>query len=313
MSNFDYKKLEYEEDLIMLTKNKYYVSANFNGSNCLLVFTKVVDKYLSFLIDRKTLKFNKSKLSINDVKIIKVVVRLDESIYNDTIFDGTLISSDDKKKFMISDCYYFRGKNMMTTKIQHKIQEMREYLKYTNIRNRTNSIELQLNVIYPIEKTKEFTTTNIPSTKDYIIRGLVFYPEISGTKLLFMFNSNKKDLGGVTKPKKKQEMKFVITEPLYATFDMKRTEFPDVFKLYLSEFVKENQKNLLKSKKMGIAWIPTMECSQLCSKILENKTNALVKCKYIPSENKWQPIELDCKSKYPTNISTLQNKMENIE
>src|SRR6187397_2240950 len=50
LSNFKYKIIEYESDLPLLLKQKYFVSANFSGSNCLLVFTKIHDKFCSYLV-----------------------------------------------------------------------------------------------------------------------------------------------------------------------------------------------------------------------------------------------------------------------
>jgi hypothetical protein len=46
ISRFKYKILEYENDLNILTTQKYYISANFSGTSSLLVFIKILDKFL---------------------------------------------------------------------------------------------------------------------------------------------------------------------------------------------------------------------------------------------------------------------------
>src|SRR5947207_5256190 len=81
LSNFNYKLLEYEADLNLLTKDKYFVSANYSGSNCLLIFVKIKERFFSYLVDRKTLTYNKNSINLDNIKIIPVNIKLDESIY----------------------------------------------------------------------------------------------------------------------------------------------------------------------------------------------------------------------------------------
>ena len=53
LSMFKYDTLEVESELPQLISKTYYVSANFSGSNCLLVFAKIKEKFHIFLVDRK--------------------------------------------------------------------------------------------------------------------------------------------------------------------------------------------------------------------------------------------------------------------
>jgi hypothetical protein len=65
ISKFRYEMLNYVQDLPKLLKNKFFVSLNFCGTNCLLVFTKILDKFYSFVVDRQTLSYNFSKVDFS--------------------------------------------------------------------------------------------------------------------------------------------------------------------------------------------------------------------------------------------------------
>jgi hypothetical protein len=177
--------------------------------------------------------------------------------------------------------------------------------------------------------------------KNLLIKGIAFYPEISGTRLIFMFNNEIKtnqniDNKSIDKKErenqndnimrnlderdglknKKIKVRYVCksSNPVFATFQLKKTADIDVYKLYLVESSKQNEKNVWKSKRMGIALIPTKECSILCKNIFnKNNNKVFMKCKFISEKNKWQPIEEDLKSTMPTNIDEIEAQLNIIE
>ena len=195
--NYKYKLMEYEEDLSLLKEKKWYLSANYNGITGLLIFTKIKDKYYSVIIDRKTLAYNISKININDVKIIPITVRLDESIYNGTIIDGILLNNDTLsngariKNFLINDIFMFRGQDLVNEKINNKILNVNTYL--SSIKNDDdviNSISLIPNKLFNISEIQQLVNVFIPkSVFSKAIKGIAFYPEISSTKLIYLFNN----------------------------------------------------------------------------------------------------------------------------
>lgn len=340
LSNFKYKVIEYENDLPLLLKQKHYVSANFSGSNCLLIFIKILNKFYSYLIDRKTLSYNQHQVNLEQVKIYPITIRLDNTIYDGTIFDGIFINNT--RTFIITDIYMFRGKNTTTDKIQYKIMNLVAYLKANLKDDKMNNLKLTVNKLYESNQI-ETLIKDIPNMKNYNIKGLAFYPEISGTKLIFMLNNDNrtkidkidkidKDISDINTMNimnkignksnneyqdKKINIRYIskTNDPVYATFEIKKTKDTDVYKIYLVETVKRDDKVILKSKKMGIALIPTINCSVMCRDIFSKNINnrVLMKCKFITDKNKWEPIELDPNAKYPTNIMEVEKNLQILE
>jgi hypothetical protein len=195
ISKFKYLPLEFETELPRLLEKKYFVSANFSGSNCLLVFIKIKDKYYQFLIDRKTLSYNSNKINLSQVKITPVNIKLDINIYKErgTIFDGIFITDKNSKTFVITDVYMFRGQDESLTQMDHKLSSVMAYLSSNyNMNDKENTITLTVNKLFEMNQTDDLIKKTIPKIKDFVIKGICFYPEKSGTKLIFMFDNDKR-------------------------------------------------------------------------------------------------------------------------
>ena len=191
ISKFKYSLIEYEYDLPLITNTKHFVSPNYNGIVSLLVFKKIQDKYYSVIIDRRTLSYNPTQLDINKVKITPINVQLDESIYNGSIIDGVLLYNNGhnrKKIFVVNDLYFFRGKKLTDDKINNKMLNISVYLdSFDNKDSNLNTVELIPNKLYDLKDIKKLVNVHIPKSKySNCIKGVTFYPEISGTKLIYL-------------------------------------------------------------------------------------------------------------------------------
>ena len=194
LSRFKYELLEVESQLSQLIERKYFVSANFYGSNCLLVFTKIKDKYHSFLVDRSTLSYNPQKVNINNVKTTNVKIKLDLEIYTGSIFDGILVTNKNEKTFIITDIYTFKGHDYSKSQLDSKLLTIITYLKSNyNQNDKDNDLILTVNRLFSIDETEKLVENYIPKIKGFNARGLCFYPEGSGTKLIFLFGNEKKN------------------------------------------------------------------------------------------------------------------------
>jgi hypothetical protein len=325
LSELKYHILEYTSDLDLLKEHTHYISANFSGLNYLLVFLKIQDTNHTYLVDRKTLCYNKKQLNINLVKMITVSIKLEQNIYNGTIFDGIIYNNN--KSFIITDVYTMRGKNMLLDRLNHKINNVVSYLTDKMKDDKTNNLKLSVNKLYELSDIKTLLQ-DIKKIQTHNIRGIAFYPEISGTKLIYMLDNLDRNINTTKSPdtdntnahnqtyKPKTQIRYVCKNKndIYATFELRQTKNIDVYKLYLLETKIKNDKKIMIGKNMGIAYIPTIECSQMCINLFTNPNkNIFMRCKFVRDINKWMPIEQDNNASRPTNITELEDLINVIE
>jgi len=337
LSRFKYKIIEYESDLTVLTKQKHFLSANFNGTNCLLVFTKIRDKFYSFMVDRKTLTYNQNQIKLDSVKIIPVNIRLDNSIYNGTIMDGIFIHNKRTKSkiFVITDVYYFIGKNLTNDDLKHKFMNVTAYLE-SNLKHddNFNNIRLNINILYEPTEINNLMSA-MDKSKSIDFKGFVFYPNKSGTKLIFLntetkqppnknviLNENiiesKNDNNNTVKSNCKNKRYTYVcktNDPIFASLELRKTSSPDVYNVFCADKEIVNGKNCIKLKKLGIALIPDKDCSTMCKTLFNSKINnrALMKCKFNSDKNKWIPLhEEDKNIRFPTFLNNIEENLELI-
>jgi hypothetical protein len=199
ISQYRYDVLKYENQLNKFITGTYYVSPNFNGRNSFLVFTKMRGKYYSFLVDRKQLSYTLDKVRFDEVYIHHCNVEIDISLYNGTIFDGVYIKRGQYHEFIITDVYIFKGADFRETKINHKLFEIEMYLKNINsqisfIRERINAkinLELRVNKLHDVINIRQFVNNELKQCETtHQIKGVCFYPEVSGTKLIHISDND---------------------------------------------------------------------------------------------------------------------------
>jgi len=313
LSHYRYEVLQYTNDLEKLLTQKYYVSANFLGLNCLMIFTKLRNQTYSVIIDRKTLSYNISKIDYSKVNMFKIRVNLDLSIYLGTIFDGMFFRAKNVKSFIIMDVYQFRGQDVSNSYINTKLMSILSYLQNTyDNADPQNNIVLNVNKLYDIDKTEKLMTNIIPSLQSDNIKGICFYPEISATKLIFLFDNKSENKNEKISSKQKEELikqqitndsKFIpkgnIDQNSYV-FELRKTEYADVYELNIAQPIENNK---LKRVKVDIAYISNITRSKWCNDIFKNSNtnNINVICKYYPDKIKWEPIAIS-NVKYPSKV-----------
>jgi hypothetical protein len=300
LSNYKYKLIEYEYDLPLLKEKPYFVSPNYNGIHSLLIFIKIKEKFLSFIIDRRTLTYNLKQIDYGKVKMIPIFYRFNKDIYDGTIFDGVYLYNHigGTKHFVVNDIYYFRGKNMLGDKMINKILNVSTYLETANQDNNMNNLIFIVNKLHPLNEIQQLINVYIPKSKyNKSIKGIAFYSEFSGAKLIYLYNNISNEEQKIEKP---NEIRLSHIEPgTTKTFKMKKTNIVDVYNLFLGQKLIEDNKKLFKYKNIGIAYVPTKECSFFCKDAFMNCEELLMDCKLDVEKNRWIPVKLSENKKRP--------------
>jgi hypothetical protein len=315
LSDYKYKLIEYEYDMTLLKEKSYFVSPNYNGIHSLLIFIKIKDKFLSFIVDRKTLTYSIKQIDYSKVKMIPVFFNLDKEIYDGTIFDGVFLYNNINrlKHFVINDVYYFRGKSLANDKITNKILNIGSYLETIKNDSVTNNIVFIVNKLYPLNEIQQLVNMYIPKSKySKSIKGIAFYSEYSGTKLIYLYNNcshENKEEPAIPKdsPKMVSGNSGTSTVATTAVFKMKKTEIVDVYHLFLGQKTTDGSKKLFKYKKIGIALVNTAENSAFCNEsfIKANTDELLMECKLDMDKNKWIPFKVNTDKKRPDLIDVI--------
>lgn len=199
IAQFKFDIIRYEQQLSKFISGTYFISPNYSGKNCFLVFTKLKTKYYSFMIDRRQLSYTLDKVKMDEVYVNHCNVDVDLAIYDGTILDGIYIRKGNQHEFIVTDVYSFKGTDYTNNKLNHKLFELEMYFDNINsqirfIKERINAkinLELKINKLHKITDIKKFLDTIFKeSEKTYQIRGVCFYPEMSGTKLIYLDNDN---------------------------------------------------------------------------------------------------------------------------
>lgn len=300
-SNIDLSKYKYEmlsDDFTKLSTTKFFVGGNYYGKNCLLIFMKSTVA----LIDRKTLKFNKTKVNVNDVDIKILNIKTHDILHNGAIIDGTYIQNKGKDVFIANDVYFFNTFDISKMGLIEKLMLLKKYLELES-----DEINILVGDVFDISFAEK-----IKATSKYLIRGLCFYPEYEKTKYIYLFKSKQETKPPVINTKK--IYKYIPKQmdvDIYAIFEMKEKDISDVYKLYAIEQKIEGGRLVYKKIFMGIAYIQNIAKSQWCKSII--KTEKLVKCKYNFKNSAWEPISVEHDQLIPTDIKEIEKNMIMIE
>ena len=142
----------YDNDRKIIKSKKYYLSANSCGINSILVFLKKDGEYFSYLIDRRSISYNRQTLNRSQVRITEIKLSVDLKLYDGTILDGIIIDSDSniignnnlisgstnssKINFMITDIFVLGGKSLITMDYKKKNVHNNVYVRKINLKHR---------------------------------------------------------------------------------------------------------------------------------------------------------------------------------
>jgi hypothetical protein len=349
--DFLYNKIEVGEHRYTVIKNigdvydlkskKHYLSANSCGINSILIFMKKDGDHLSYLIDRRSISYNRQSLNKSAVRITEIKLAVDLKLYEGTILDGIIIDSDSniigntitsnklendnnesltsKLNFMVTDIFMLGGKSLNTMDYKKKMY-LGSFMfeKLISNKDKSNNIVMHVSHPYELNEIKTLFNEHIASNiKNHNIKGITFYPQFSGTKLIYIFDkqddkyksellegSAEINLIGSTNDQednfeysdKKRIFKFELVDPeciddIVLNLEMKKTDIPDVYKLFGIFVNKQVKPTQHIKKKIGYAYIPTYILSIKCKLYFLNRDSVIMSCLFNTNKNKWIPID----------------------
>lgn len=317
-------------DIYELKSKKYYISANSCGINAMIMFLKKDGEYLSYLIDRRSISYNRHSLNKSGVRITEIKLAVDLKLYDGTILDGIIIDTDsnmisnsetktNKMNFMVTDVFVLGGKSLITIDYKKKMYMCGlMFDKLINNNDKTNNIGINILRPYEMNEIKELFTNDINNgMKKFNIKGITFYPQYSGTKLIYIFDKQdeiyKQELmegkGNINLindtelvqdnfeySDKKRLFKFELVDTEYLddivlNLQMVKTQTQDVYKLFGIFKGMQDNKQIFIKKNIGFAYIPTYILSIKCKLYFMNRESIIMSCKFNTQKKKWIPID----------------------
>ena len=272
-----------------LKQKEHSFVLNTYGAKYLLFLTYVNFKPYALYINRKNSTF------------FLVKTRFDVSLYQDTMFEGETIKINEKWYFYVGDCLVYKKTNMVVQSYTKRYEILGNILANDYVSDPyMEPFELIRKDKYEYEDILG-VKNGLISSLPFRVNGYVFKClEAASYDILYIFpecrNKQPDDespKNSVSITKSADEIMQPSSQPILqskgkdeAKFLMKKTEFPDVYEIYM--FDSSNSKKA----KVGYAGIPNIECSVMVKNWFIDKDEIYAKCKKNPVNEKWIPVQL---------------------
>lgn len=288
------KDIESEDDLLYLKNNKHFVIPNLEGDEYYIIVKEFKDVHLCVLLNKKYLTPDVNKINYNNVQVISLKTRIKKDSYKGTIIEGKLISKEDKILFLTTNIHILNGEDKSNLSIVDKYNLIDSYIEENIFMDSNmNNIDIKVSPLYEYNKLKFLIEEKIRKSS-YLINGLIFIPKREGQRYIFKEYNEEENLNECYEEEKN-------TKDIIANLLLDKLQ-TDVYNVYCLD--KNTQ------KRIGIAHIPTIECSHYCDNIFEEINEKIImKCKFDKRFSKWIPIlKLKDKTK-PTSLDSIKNKI----
>ena len=313
LSKYRYNILNHIDKLKFLQENIHFVAPNYNGFNYLIIFMKLNNENVCIAIDRKKLSYHKNQLDMNNLQILKLDMKTNDTLYNGTIFDGKLINNNNKYIFLIQDCFYMMGNKLLNMNMKDKMIHLNSVINNNFKDNYSKNIIFKINKLYNYEDIEALV--NKMDSLEYKSYGLIFFPEVSGITTLYIekkeTNNTRETNNNTREINNKKEITINKKEITISTKDYIEqktyniiTHFVNFLKNRIYSYEENGEiKNLLllkteitdvydifdNTEKLGIALIPNLRISHMCSELITDKAIKF-KCVYCNKFKKWIPL-----------------------
>ena len=309
-----------------IEKNPHILSVKSIGSLYYLFLTIIDGRKYCLFIDKKIKEGHKFP------RIISVIYRFDDAIFQDTVFDGELLrDEDDNWLYIINNLVLYKGELYKNKNIVQKLGKVYQIL--TDEYKKDDYIEicpLYVKRLFGYHEWDYIINTYIPNLK-YKTRGLYFEGIRNLNNHLYLFQRNK----SFNKISSSSDGSISITKNTYSNNSNTNNKNSNTYsnnsntnnknsnsninKSRNTNYIKVDEEELQKRtymtfimrktdtsdiynlycsnnddlKKYGIALIDGLKTSKKIRKLFQNdKDNLQMKCKYDNKKEKWIPIDL---------------------
>lgn len=288
-----------------IKNNEYLCCLRSNGNPYYIFFTKYNDIPIIYFIDKKI------HPNYQKPRIILVKGLFDISLFDNTLLDGEMIKTFDKKWVMVfNDIISYKGEHLKNVDLSKRLKIIYNLLE--NDYTKDDVIDVctyKVKVYYNLHKDSIDNLLELSKKLDYTSRGIYLWNYKSNLKPI-LFNFNEESIKSVIREVKDETNFKVLNNNDFVeskisknntniienkTIDilenekilwLNKTSEADVYNLFLKE-------NIQNEKSIGIANVSTLTTSKLLRIAFKN-TNASTllkfKCKYNEDFKKWTPI-----------------------
>ena len=284
---------------------------SFSG-RCLLIFTHIDGKNRSFIIDRRTLQYDRNHVKIDRVKIIEPRFNIVNMIYNNSVMDCNLMRNQKLVYCRVNDIYMWSGKQMLNIKLEDKLNKFKAIIDNPKHYKKNDKIDV---CILKVAKLYEYSDlrmlrklipqnnpTYLVDPEDKICyNGLSFVPEYSSLWYLYLLskhqtNEDEDDMLFLSKSsknhlhiKKWNDKVHNLKPKKIVTFMITPTNRVQIYDLFMFD----RKDDLVR---IGEARIKTLNDVNMVKSLFEFTSEAIVDCKYDVKTKKWCPIKRSDKS-----------------
>jgi len=314
LSKYRYNILNHVDKLKFLQENIHFVSPNYNGFNYLIIFMKLNNENVCIAIDRKKLSYHKNQLDMNNLQILKLDMKTNDTLYNGTIFDGKLVNNNNKYIFLIQDCFYMMGNKLLNMNMKDKMTHLNSVINNNFKDNYSKNIIFKINKLYNYDDIE--TLVNKMDTLEYKSYGLIFFPQVSGITTLHIekkdtnnnntreTNNNTREINNTRETNNKKEITINNRDNIEQKTYNIITNFVNFLKNRIYSYEENGKTKILSlskteitdvydifddTEKLGIALIPNLRISHMCSELITDKPIKF-KCVYCNKFKKWIPL-----------------------
>ncbi len=295
-----------DNNIKYLNKIPHLISLRSNGNRYYIYFTLYNDVPIIYYIDMKI------HTGYEKPRIILARGLFHKSVFKNTLMEGEMVKTNENKWiFIINDIIAYEGNKLDDTILPERLKIIYNILanKYTsdniidvcsyNVKNYYYLSKKSMNELLEFSKELNYTSRGIYFSSYY----LKHKPKLLNFNddIIISVQKKIKDTTSYKELNKKEEQPLLLTSiPKISTTIVKeeitannmelwisKTDEPDIYNIY-------DNHNILTSNKIGIAFIGSIQNSNMMRNIFKDKSTTLTikfKCIYNEKFKKYQPIE----------------------